>query len=250
VLRVLLRPRSIALVVVAILVATLFVRLGQWQWGKHERRDAEIAAVQADAERAPIPLEDASADASSWTRVRTSGVYDTEHQVLLRYRPVGGEPGVHVLVPLRTADGRAVLVDRGFLRTADPARIPTVPAPPVGTVDVVGRLRPSEPGGLSRDEGTDSIRRVDLDALDEELPYPLFPRWLQVVSEDPSGDAGLEPLPPPSLDRGPYLSYGVQWWLFAVVGLVGVVILLRNESRHGKANDSSSADADEEAVTG
>ena len=248
-LRVLLRPRSIALVVVAILVAALFVRLGQWQWGKHERRDAEIAAVQADAERAPIPL-DAAADASSWTRVRTSGVYDTEHQVLLRYRPVDGEPGVHVLVPLRTADGRAVLVDRGFLPTADLAQTPTVPAPPVGTVDLVGRLRPSEPGGLSRDVGTDSIRRVDLDALAEELPYPLFPQWLQVVSEDPSGDAGLEPLPPPSLDRGPYLSYGVQWWLFAVVGLVGVVILLRNEIQRGKGGDRSNADADEEAVTG
>jgi len=43
------------------------------------------------------------------------------------------------------------------------------------------------------------------------------------------GDSLPYPLPPPDLSEGPHLGYAGQWFIFAAIGAVGWVILLRRQ---------------------
>jgi cytochrome oxidase assembly protein ShyY1 len=244
VLRLLIRPRYAALALVAIVVAAACVRLGMWQWHRHEERQERNSIIQASIERPPRPLADVLAEDPTppeWSRVSVIGHYDAEGQVLLRYRPVDGQRGFHVIAPLVASDGRGVIIDRGFLAGTDPVAV----EPPTGTVEIVGWVRHSE-RGLGRDMESNTIRRVDVSALGRDLPYPLAPVWVQVDSAAPS-TTDLQTYDPPSTSLGFHLPYAVQWWIFAAMVPVGFVLLLRAETRREVTHH---ADVEHRARTG
>jgi cytochrome oxidase assembly protein ShyY1 len=245
VLHLLTRPRYAALALVAILVAAACVRLGMWQWHRHEERQERNSIIQANVERSPRPLADVLAEDPTppeWSRVSVVGRYDVGGQVLLRYRPVNGQRGFHVIVPLMMADGRGVIIDRGFLAMTDPV---VAPEPPTGTVEIVGWVRHSE-RGLGRDAASNTIRRVDVSALASDLSYPLAPVWVQVDSQEPS-TTDLRTYDPPSTSLGFHLPYAVQWWIFAAMVPVGFVLLLRAEARR---EETDHANVEHRARTG
>jgi surfeit locus 1 family protein len=68
---------------------------------------------------------------------------------------------------------------------------------------------------------------VDLAAAQARSPGPLIPLVLQQLPVE-GGDAGSPPLPEPlpSLSEGNHLSYAVQWFSFATIGVIGLLILL------------------------
>jgi len=139
-----------------------------------------------------------------------------------------------------------VLVNRGWVPSADGATIPlqSFPASPGGPAEVplagllLPLLPPSRPA--SRDAAEPRFRRVwyrmDRDALQAQFPYRLLPAQLQLL---PSPDAPSIPtrLQPPALSDGPHLSYAIQWFSFAAIGMVGWVALARRSRlvRRGSA---------------
>ena len=40
----------------------------------------------------------------------------------------------------------------------------------------------------------------------------------------------MTPVPLPDLDEGPHLSYAFQWFIFAAIGAVGYVMILRRNA--------------------
>jgi len=53
-----------------------------------------------------------------------------------------------------------------------------------------------------------------------------------MVSEDPAPATRPTALEPPSDDPGPYLSYAIQWILFAIMGFVFIGYVIRSERKH------------------
>jgi cytochrome oxidase assembly protein ShyY1 len=243
-------------ILAGLVLVAAFVRLGLWQLDRNDQREARNAVVEANAHRDPVPVEDVltagvpvPAD-QVWTPVEAAGRYDVDHQMVVRLRPLEGRPGVHVLTPLVTDTGTAVLVDRGFVaQGGSAASVPAVPEPPAGDVEVVGRIRPSEDGrGTGGDPGDGVIRYVDVDEIAQALPYPLFGAWLELVSEVPAPAEAPVPPPAPSTDAGPHLSYAVQWFLFACIGIGGFVFLVRAESRILRDSGQGSRDRERSQV--
>lgn len=231
----LLTRRWLVRFVAGLLLATACVLLGLWQLDRNEQRAARNAIVEENADAAPVPIDDvitpdqAVTDGLEWRQVTVRGRYDTDRQLKLRLRPVSGERGVHSLVPLVTANGTAILVDRGFVPGPDDV---TTPDPPDGQVTVTGRLRPSESGrGLGGDVDDGAIRYLDVSALADEWQLPMYEGWLAVSDESPPPDQPPQPLPEPTTEAGPHLSYALQWFLFATIGVGGFVVLIRAESR-------------------
>ncbi len=171
-------------------------------------------------------------------RVEVSGHYDAAKQVVLLFRSLDSEPGSDVLTPLVTADGTAVIANRGWVPSSDPGQqpLPAAAAPPSGPVQVVGLVVPGESVGAepSRVPGAPltEVTRIDLGLLQRNEPYRLYPVVLQLLKQDPAQATGSpQPLPPAPLDSGPYFSYAIQWWLFTAVGLVGWPLLIRRSAR-------------------
>lgn len=226
--------------VAGVLLVLLCVRLGIWQLDRNEQRSAHNAVIEKNIGADPVPLGDVATPGSpvdaadEWRPIAVTGHYDADHQLTLRLRPVDGRRGVHAITPLVTADGAALLIDRGFLPTSEDR--PELPPPPSGEVAVTARLRQSEDGrGTGGDPATGAIRYLWIDGIADALPYPVFGGWAELISANPSASDELEAIPPPEIDAGNSLSYAIQWFLFAVVGVCGFVLLVRAEvrGRHG-----------------
>ena len=229
-------------VVTAALVALLafgMIRLSGWQWRKHVARDAQIDLNRRDG---VVPVTqvvrgtDTVGEVQQWRSVSVTGTYDPAHQVIVRLRSVSGTSGFEVLTPVRGADGTNVLVDRGLLPLGDSSARPAdVPAAPTGTVTVTGYLRSPEAGGTAPVDGL--VRRADVGAIAGSIPYPVVDGYLQSSASRPGDSAAFLLLPPPSDDPGPYLSYSVQWVIFAGIAVGGLFFLAVDELRGGRVRE-------------
>jgi surfeit locus 1 family protein len=261
------RTRIVLLGVVAVVIATVCIRLGLWQLDRLEERRAENARVAAGIRGDPVDMDAIGTDStrSRALRVRIRGSYDFENEIILINRSRDGSPGVHLLTPVRI-EGRdtAVLVNRGWVYSPDGATVePTQwrePAEAGGTAYVswVPRVAPPTPEAstLSRSEGDTGasssrrVARLDRDALARLLPYPMAPYQLILLESDGLADAGeaygggapaplgtgaavdrTRPvrIPLPALDEGAHRSYAIQWFAFATIALLGTVAVVRAE---------------------
>jgi cytochrome oxidase assembly protein ShyY1 len=243
--RFLAKPRWIAFTILVVLLVILMINLGFWQLRRlHERRAINHQVISNDA-AALVSLRDLVDPAApldsmggvQWRRVIVTGTYDEAHQVLVRNRSYNSSPGEHVVVPLRLADGTAVLVNRGWIPESTSAgKLPTVPPAPTGTVQLIARIRVTQQRGLlgPRDPATgvlSEVNRVDIARIRQQTPYPLYPVYLELPATTVEVNQLPQPLPLPELDDGPHLSYAVQWFIFTVCAMVGWVLVVRKSVR-------------------
>jgi cytochrome oxidase assembly protein ShyY1 len=210
-----------ALVVAVLAYATWW--LGGWQFRRLDDRKAENAVVRTNEHRGVAPVADVlspdrdPSEQDEWRVVSATGTYDEARTVVIRYQNRGGVQGVDVVVPLITATGTALLVDRGWLET-DPsgANRDDIPDPPAGEVDVTGYAR-----AISSDE------------IGPAIEHPVYGGFVELRSEEPEPDTALEPVELPELNNGPHFFYGLQWWFFGVLAIFGFFYLLYDEWRNG-----------------
>jgi len=229
--------------VAVVLLAVAFFFLGRWQLGRHEAKVARNDVVEANYSGTPVALDAVLATPASalpadrqWTRVRLQGRYEPGGQTLIRNRPLDGNFGFEVVVPLRLASGAAVLVDRGWVPAGEKVVEPdAVPAPPQGPVTVVVRVRPGEPP-LERTPPPGQELRLDLGRLALRAGGTVYRGAYGVLAtEQPAPAVAPAPLPEPDLDLGPHLAYAVQWWIgdVAAFGLLGYYALKEARTRAG-----------------
>lgn len=242
-------PKWIAGHLIALLAVVVFVNMGLWQIRRLHEKQAFNVLSTSRATASPQSLDDVlgeygpDPDTLELRAVTVAGEYVTSEEVVLLARSYEGISGHHVLTPLDLGDGRAVIVDRGWV----PIDIDTPgreeAAPPGGVVEVRGVLRKTEVRGSFGpvdpvDGHLSQIARVDIDRLDRQTGGDLVPVYLQLTAQVPAqpGDLpAIVPLPEPS--EGPHRGYAVQWFLFTAVVLVGYPILLRRtaEQRRPRA---------------
>lgn len=230
----------------ALLVSAGCVRLGFWQLDRLRERRAANAAIIAQLADSPRAAADLFADsAPRFRRAVASGWYDFANEFVLTSRSRNGAPGVHVITPLRQ-DGRdtAILVNRGWIYAPDGMRADLSHFREDSTATVDGFVevfvRGAGGGGpVATPSVARAVRRLDRDSIAAMLPYPIAP--ILVVQRRDSGEAAAvargTPVraDPPPLDEGPHRSYAVQWFAFALVGVVGSVLVATRDRRRTAA---------------
>ena len=217
------RPRCL-LIALLLVVGGTCVRLGIWQ--RHrltERRTRNTLAIARRIAQ-PLPLDPpAPVDSLPGRRVITRGQFDQPHSFVLRGRVYNDIPGVEVVTPLVRAEGPAVLVDRGFIPSADAVTAPVDSFVEPGPVDVdgvaLGLESRADSGTPILAGGHVSWRRIDLAAAERRLPYPILPI---VVVRRPVPDSAGWPRrqEAPALDEGPHFNYMLQWFGFALTAFI------------------------------
>lgn len=236
--------------VIALTAVVAFVLLGLWQLRRLEERRAGNALISARLDQAPVPLADVLAEtggdpsALAYRPVTVTGTYLVEEEVRLSTRQYQGRPGHHLLTPLRYDDGRAIVVDRGWvpLELDDPPVAQAAPGPDGAEVTVSGFLVEGQAtGGFGVDvpDGETVYLGVpDLDRLQQQVDAELAPAYVQLTAQDPAPPQAIPfPAEPPVLAEGNHLSYAGQWFLFAAVVAVGYPILLRRAIRDRPRRD-------------
>ncbi|MHA6795420.1 SURF1 family cytochrome oxidase biogenesis protein [Pseudonocardia bannensis] len=253
-MRFLLRPGWLVTIAVVIgFVITCYTFLAPWQFGREAQRDAQQQAIDASYAVAPVPLGElvpAGAGVTNeveWRQVQVTGTYLPEAETLVRLRVVDGKPASEVLTPLRTDDGRVVVVDRGYIATTDGQTVPHFAAPPTGTVTLTARLRLDETDPQARPVFTAGGHRqfyaADSRPIAADTGLDLMPGYLQLAPEQPGV---LGPLAvAPATGGAPFtnLSYALQWLTFGAIAIVALGYFIRLEvlQRRGRGTDSKGA---------
>ncbi|MDQ0734630.1 SURF1 family cytochrome oxidase biogenesis protein [Arthrobacter agilis] len=245
--RFLLSARWLGWLAMVIVLAAGCVGLGRWQLDRREAVVENIQRIEANYDASParyLPGTngfDRYDPDSEWTPVTFVGTYDVEHQVVVRNRPLNGQPGYEVLTPLRLDDGTAVVIDRGWLPigNAEAGHPDEIPAPPAGRVEVTARTKPGEPA-VNRGAPEGQVASIDLPALADTLDYPLQDAAYGLLAlERPAAAETPIAAPKPSIDEGPHLSYSLQWFAFGVLAFVGLGYAARQQRRSDAEQDGA-----------
>ena len=249
-----LKPKWVVGHVLAVVLVVLFVNFGLWQLERLDEKQERNAAIEARSSAPVQPVDEVVPPGTTapqiedlvYRRASARGTWDAGASVLVRSRSLGGRPGFHVLTPLLTGDGTALMVNRGFAPfTQDPEEALAAARPEPGRVEVTGILMASQQregiGPTDPAEGVlNQIARVDLGRLQQQYGRELFPMYLQLTSQSPPQPGDLPvALPEPEQDEGNHLSYAVQWFAFAAIGAGGWPLLLRHTARERHQHQSS-----------
>lgn len=237
VLRTALRPKWLALLALALALASGFAWLGTWQL---ERSRVEAVTTDGTVPAGPVPLpsvldpQEPLTGEAARTAVVATGRFEGE-PLLVRDRVQDGSRGYWLLAALVVPSDP----------DADPARLPVVlgwlpdgeavdrAQLPQGELSVTGRLRPSEaPAGPPSGGQVSAVSSADLVNL---WGAPMYSAYLLAGSEAASA-AGVTAVPPPPDEGSGFalhnLSYALQWWAFAGFAVFLWWRMVRDEHLH------------------
>ncbi|WP_428835700.1 SURF1 family protein [Sphingomonas rustica] len=220
----------------AMLLVALFLALGVWQVQRRAWKHELIAAVETRIHTDPVPAPGPdrwatiTAGADAYRRVEASGRLLYDRTTLVRAVSDLGA-GYWVMTPLMSADGTAILVNRGFVSQADRPRLAAGPA---GTVRVTGLLRITEPEGgflRSNDPATGNWYSRDVTAiaraqrLDKTAPY--------FIDADRAMNAPGQPVGGLTVVRfsDNHLLYALTWFVMALLSAWGAWWIMRGDRR-------------------
>ncbi len=218
-------PAWLPLVVGAVLVVQ-FAGLGVWQVSRGLEKRAE-RELYRDA--SSFTAWEHGTDVRSYQRIRATGYYDGEHQVLLDNIIVNSRYGAYVITPLAGPDGQPVLlVNRGWvekgLEPIDAERLEV----PDGQVTVRGRVGSLPRAGMKMGEafepGQDwpkSAVYPSAEEVEAELGREVQDFVLLMDHEEEHGF--LRHWVPTEFGPGKHFGYALQWFAMGAV-LMGLLI--------------------------
>ncbi len=214
------------------------MRMGLWQRSRWIEKSAANERLESMLRAGPESVADGAALRARRTdKVQLGGRFDTTRHLVLSREPEEGGVGVDVVTPLRLADGALVLVNRGWMAVdsaegAHPERFTTG-----DSVCVVAYAQPLE-GAHSRlpwvrlaGEAPErwSSLHPDPDTLASRWPDVAHDVWLVALPECTTDT--LKRFAPKLPDPQTHLSYAVQWAIFTLAALGGVVVVLARERK-------------------
>lgn len=255
--RFLLTPRWWGINVFVLLAIPFCLFMGSWQLGRFEERvdshrsageqaeSAKRAAARPLDELLPVDKE------TSGRQTTVTGRYG--RQLLVPDRELDERRGYYVLTLLRTDDGRALPVVRGWLPgDADAA---AAPAAPKGEVTVTGALQASETPGSNGVRATGGLPEGQTGAISAAslvnlVPDDVYDAWVTLNK----GDSGMKAVPPAApqdtgLDLKAFqnLGYTGEWFVFAGFVVFMWFRLLRREVEFARDAELGLVDGEEPA---
>jgi surfeit locus 1 family protein len=226
----------------ALAAMVVLVRLGLWQLDRLEQRRAHNTQIRQQLALPPLPLtgDALPADAIEWKnrQAMARGEFDLSRQIALTHQHWMNTPGFHLVTPLVIEDQaqsgdyrpKAVLVDRGWLPTAAQDVANWSQYDVVGPVEVTGYIQLSQ--ALQDSNRTSAVTselqrewyRVDVAAIQAQMPYELLPVYLQQAPlSNGNTDLPFRSELDADLSEGNHLSYAIQWFIFAAIFGIGYV---------------------------
>ncbi|TXN32009.1 SURF1 family protein [Lacisediminihabitans profunda] len=238
----------------AVVFSIVCVGLSNWQVNRLKETTAANDLVDRNYASAPravkavLPTLTSFRASQQWVQVRLTGRYLRDEQMLVRNRPLNGQPGFEVLNPLLLDDGTVFVVDRGYVPVGNKHDAPdSIPEPRSGTVSVVVHLQASEPVLAGRSGANGQLATIHLPELAKLVDRPTYTgAYGLMVSETPAAKTRPAAMPKPVLDEGLHISYAIQWVLFGVMAFLGLGYAIRQEYRMRNADDPEERERSDE----
>jgi surfeit locus 1 family protein len=211
----------------------VFVSLGRWQlsraaWKQQRLEDVAIV-LKAKTPQSLSLLTMQTQTGLAWAAGQ--GHFLETPALLLDNQRRGDQVGVHVYRAFQPDQGRALLVDLGWLVVPGERKMPRLEKMS-GNYQLNGLLAPPPSPGFAIGPAYSKINsdywlltRMSISELSKELKIPLATRVLRLNPELPIGYARDLDILPNTLPPEKHQAYALQWFGFAIATLVTTLIL-------------------------
>lgn len=219
------RPRLLP-TLATIAVVAVCVAAGTWQRQRMHAKESLRAEFDAAMHADPISFANLPGDAE-WAALRyrpviATGEFLGSRQILVDNRVHAGRAGYHVVTPMALADGRVVLVNRGWIaQGASRSMLPAAPPPP-GVVSVQGRVAlPTGYLELQNEAAAGPVwQNLDPARIKAATGLAIVPAVVEVDSGSAPDDGLVRDWPAPDFGIETHRIYMVQWYVFALLAVV------------------------------
>lgn len=212
----------------------VLARLGFWQLDRLDQRREKNAALAAALESEPVNLNEAVLPDDliplKDRDVVAQGEFDFAYQGVVKLQTFQGRPGVNLVAPLVLAGGEtAVLVDRGWVPEDSNYAVYNESSPQTinGYIALTQTLNREGASSTLTDEL--AWYRVDIAAIQTQMPYKLLPIFIKQAPGENSDQPPRRSEREVDLSEGPHMGYAVQWFLFSTILAVMYIALVNKE---------------------
>jgi surfeit locus 1 family protein len=196
----------------------LLFSLGTWQLNRLAWKEDLMQKINTRINAAPIEAV-TNLDTDEFSVINLTGEYDYAHELQIMGRPFNGKPGVHVLTPLKTANG-TIIVNRGWAKYDESYDKPT------GTVSLQGIIRTTQKLSfinkhiiMDNNPEKNVWFWVDLPTIYKFTGAPELPYYVERVSLDKPNSY------PYALEKkinlyNEHLNYAITWYLISVALII------------------------------
>jgi cytochrome oxidase assembly protein ShyY1 len=204
-----------------------FARLGFWQYGRMQEKQAMLADVGRVLRAPPVAIDAAGIREMAW--VEGEATVDAR-TLLLDNQMRDGKPGVHVYCIARSGVADR-LIDLGWLAVKPDRTMPDA-ACPAGPLHVRGLMTALPSSGLQVGVPMQQIggtrwlmARADVDAIRAALHIDVPARVIRLDPKLPVGYARDLDVLPNTLPPERHLGYAVQWWALSLAVFITALVL-------------------------
>lgn len=217
----------------AALLSLAFFSLGRWQLARAEWKQQRLDSVSAILkERKPRSLSQLSkGDSTELAWVAGRGHFLSAPALLLDNQRLGDKVGVNVYRVFQPDQGRAILVNMGWLVVPGDRSMPTLDKIS-GSYQLNGLLvAPASPGlaigpaYVKTNSQYWLLTRMPIDQLSADLKIPLAPRVLRLNPDLPMGYARDLDILPNTLPPEKHKGYAVQWFGLCIATIIFTLVL-------------------------
>ena len=219
--------------VIGAILVVQFAGLGVWQINRGLEKRAQQEAF--DAQPGFTSWSDGVA-VRSFQKLKVTGRFDTDRQLLLENIIVNGQVGYYVVTPLRVANAAPLLlVNRGWIAQSVPSEDPRRIEIRTDRLTVLGRAGSLPRAGYKMGDAIIATagwpKQAVYPTLDEAAAALGEPVQPFVLLMDPEDDHGfVRQWAPAKMGPGRHYAYALQWFAMGVV-LAG--LLLWNYRKRG-----------------
>ena len=227
----------------------LLLGLGTWQVERLQWKEGLIATRTTRSSGPPIALPADSADPESYEFSKTAlaGRFLNDKEMYLAARSLNGNTGFHVVTPFLLDDGRAILIDRGWIPLDRKDPTTRAEGELAGRVSVDGLLRASQKQSWLVPDNDPKMNvwfYVDVPAMAREAGLARVEPYF--IEAGPAKNPGGYPIGGQSHIELPnnHLEYAITWYSFAVSLAVIYFLYHRNLAREEEAKRRAGADGE------
>lgn len=221
------RPSWLGFLILIVCIPT-FIKLGLWQLNKAQlKQEIQTSYNQSlDDHALSLPEQLDNLDSWNYKKVKISGHYDTQYQILLDNQVEQSRGGFHVITPLKI-DGRDeyVLINRGWIAgnenhtTLPDVTTPTAKVEIIGLVWLPSKKIFSLESEAQKSQWQSVWQNMDMKRYQASVPIKVLPI---VIKLDTKSDAGgfVRNWQLPAEKIATNMGYAYQWFGFAIASLL------------------------------
>ena len=204
----------------------VLVGLGSWQLTRLEKKEQLLVQYSAGETLPPLDLNDISSDklaANAYRRVHFEGTFLHDKEVHLGGRRWHGKTGYHLATPMKLADGRIFLVNRGWIPFELKEQEKRAESIASDTAKLLGKIRIPKQGNFLTPESHPDKNfwfAANFSQLEEFTGLKLEPVIIETIDTEP--DLNTFPIPSDGIRafRNDHLGYALTWYALALAALI------------------------------